>query len=444
MKPLRCIIILTIAWHACCPLAAEVRDPADYQPPTFAGADNFPRVPFLPAERTWERMDIHVSKNATGDRLPCVVSLYGGGWTGKVLWNQRNTQTLLDHGYVVATPDYVLGCQHPRPMAAWDCAAAIRLLRKNAATYRIDPERIECPAADAPASLVLRGHERWVAAVQFSPDGKRIVSGGDDESVKVWDAASGKLLWSARETGSAVTAVAFSHDGRRVVAGRWDGLLNVRDSGDGRLLATLRGHTESITSIAFSPDGKQIASGSGDDTLKVWDADSGEAALDLPSGNEYDVTAVAFSADSRRIVSGDGENRVKIWDAGSGEELAKLDGHGEPISAVACSANGRRVASGSWDRTVKIWDVRGGAALVTLLGHEDEISRLAFSADDARILSASVDGTVKIWDARGGAALATLRLGMEKVTCVAFSADGKRIAAGGSGVLKISELPETR
>ncbi|GDY23294.1 hypothetical protein LBMAG56_46410 [Verrucomicrobiota bacterium] len=143
MKPLHCIIILTVAGHAWCPLAAgEVRDLANYKPPTFAEADNFPRVPFLPAERTWERMDIHVPKGAKGDRLPCVVYLYGGGWTGKYLWDQKNTQALLDGGYVVAAPDYVLGCQQPLPMAAWDCAAAIRFLRKNAATYRIDPERI--------------------------------------------------------------------------------------------------------------------------------------------------------------------------------------------------------------------------------------------------------------------------------------------------------------
>ncbi len=131
------------------------------------------------------------------------------------------------------------------------------------------------PAIRAAESLVLRGHERWVAAVQFSPDGKRLVSGGEDESVKVWDARTGTLLWSVRENGSAVTAVAFSPDGKRVVAGRWDGVLKVRAAQDGRLLTTLRGHAENITAVVFSPDGKRIASGSGDDTLKIWDAESG-------------------------------------------------------------------------------------------------------------------------------------------------------------------------
>lgn len=152
MKPSHFLLLLPLLGLGSLP--AAVKDLASFKPPVFKDADNYPRVPFLPADREWERVDIHVPKNAKENKLPCLLYLYGGGWSGKVLWDQKNSQVLLDNGYVVASPDYVLGCQQPLPMAAWDCAAAIRFLRKNAATYRIDPERIGLLGVSAGGWLV--------------------------------------------------------------------------------------------------------------------------------------------------------------------------------------------------------------------------------------------------------------------------------------------------
>jgi hypothetical protein len=117
-------------------------DPNDYRPPQFPDAENHLKVPFLAPERDWERLDIYVPKNAPGDRLPCVVLFYGGGWGGKVTHGAGEMRALLGRGYVVALPDYVLGATDPVPAAVWDGAAAIRFLRAHAAKYRIDPERI--------------------------------------------------------------------------------------------------------------------------------------------------------------------------------------------------------------------------------------------------------------------------------------------------------------
>jgi multicomponent Na+:H+ antiporter subunit D len=126
--------------------------------------------------------------------------------------------------------------------------------------------------------------------VSFSPDGKRIVSGSGDKTLKVWDAETGQL---------ALTLDGHSDDGH---------------SDDGH---SDDGHSDIVTSVSFSPDGKQIVSGSGDDALKVWDAETGQLALTL-DGHSDIVTSVSFSPDGKRIVSGSEDKTLKVWDLKTG------------------------------------------------------------------------------------------------------------------------------
>ena len=118
--------------------------PWNYNPRDVPGAKSYLQVPFLPASRRGERVDVFVpEKVGKHDRLPCVVLFYGGGWGGKYTGGLREiTQDLVARGYVVALPDYVLKAQEPVPTAIWDGAHAIRWLRASAARYNIDPTRI--------------------------------------------------------------------------------------------------------------------------------------------------------------------------------------------------------------------------------------------------------------------------------------------------------------
>lgn len=122
-------------------------DPRNYKPPNFPDSECHIQQKFLPDAREWERIDVYVPKDARdgarGGKLPCVVIFYGGGWGGKVAGGMgKKMKALLDRGYVVAMPDYVLGAAVPVPQAIWDGGEAIRYLRRNAAKYRLDPDRI--------------------------------------------------------------------------------------------------------------------------------------------------------------------------------------------------------------------------------------------------------------------------------------------------------------
>ena len=105
----------------------------------------------------------------------------------------------------------------------------------------------------------------------FSPDGQRIVSGSSDNTLKIWDANTGKELQTLKGHTDTIESAAFSPDGQRIVSGSYK-TLKIWDANSGEELQTLTGHTDNVYSVAFSPDGQRIVSGSADKALKIWDA----------------------------------------------------------------------------------------------------------------------------------------------------------------------------
>jgi len=141
--------------------------------------------------------------------------------------------------------------------------------------------------------------------VAFSPDGKRVVSGSSDKTIRIWDAQTRSPVLDPLEGHTDyVQSVAFSPDGKRVVSGSYDKTIRIWDAQTGSpVLDPLEGHTRSVRSVAFSPDGKRVVSGSSDKTIQIWDAQTGSPVLDpLESHNDF-VQPVILIPDDRQAVS---------------------------------------------------------------------------------------------------------------------------------------------
>ncbi|KAJ6452005.1 WD40 repeat-like protein [Mycena vitilis] len=287
-----------------------------------------------------------------------------------------------------------------------------------------------------PATVaVLEGHTSMVLSVVFSPDGKHIVSGSGDRSVRIWDAESGEQLGDPLEGHTGVVkSVAFSPDGKHIVSGSSDKSLQIWDAESGEQLGgPLEGHTDCVWSVAFSPDGKHIVSGSGDKSLRIWDAESGEQLGGPLEGHTDGVWSVAFSPDGKHIVSGSGDRSVRIWDAESGEQLGDpLEGHTGVVKSVAFSPDGKHIVSGSVDKSLQIWDAESGEQLGDPLeGHTAWVLSVAFSPDGKHIVSGSGDKSLRIWDAESGEQLCDPLEGhTDGVWSVAFSPDCKHVVSG--------------
>ena len=274
--------------------------------------------------------------------------------------------------------------------------------------------------------VTFKGHNNSVNSVSFSPDGKCIASGSNDNTVKVWDVESGNEVLTLRGHSYGITSVSFSPDGKRIASGSYDKTVKIWDAETGQETLILQGHSGIIDSVSFSPDGKRIAIAIGSKGVQLLDAETGQETANL-WGHSNDIACVSFSPDSKRLASASHDSTVKVWNAETGQEMMTLRGHKANAFSVSFSPDGKRIASGSYDNTVKIWDVESGNEVLTLRGHRESVHCVSFSPDGKHIVSGSSDKTVKIWDAEKGQEALALTKYTHAYNCVSFSPDGELI-----------------
>jgi len=275
----------------------------------------------------------------------------------------------------------------------------------------------------------LAGHTDDIATAAYSPDGKRIVTGGD-ETARIWDASTGRILLvlsgHAGHAGYVWQAV-YSHDGTLIATASPDKAARIWDAQTGALLSVLSGHTNVLTDVEFSPDGSHVVMAGLDHTARTWDLRTNPAGRAL-LGHQDQVTSVVYSPDGSRLATASMDKTVRIWDPHTGKALVVISSPGEDFNSVAYSPDGTRIVTGSTARVIRIWDARTGA-LSQVFNHAPGPVVYTYSPDGRHIV-ASFDLTFGVWDTHTGA-LRVIRSGHRNdITSAVFSPDGRQILTG--------------
>ena len=299
-------------------------------------------------------------------------------------------------------------------------------------------------------NFVIGRHEAQVDAVALGEvDGRCIVvSGGNDGTVRLWNAHSGAAIGEPLEghDGEVVSVELGEVDGQSIaVSGGYDGTVRLWNPYSGAAIGRpLEGHDGRVYSVALGKvDGRSVvASGGGDGTVRLWDPHSGATIGRAFEGHVGSVRSVAFGeVDGRSaVVSGGGDGTVRSWDAHSGAAIGEpLEGHVGWVRSVAFGKVDARsvVVSGGDDGTVRLWDAYSGAAIgQPLERHNGEVRSVAFGEIDGRSVAVSSgdDGTVRLWDAHSGAAIWEPLKGYDgKVLSVTLGkVDGRSVVVSGA------------
>jgi WD40 repeat protein len=287
----------------------------------------------------------------------------------------------------------------------------------------------------------LAGHDDGIWSVAFAPDGKTLLSGGKDRTLRLWDVEEGQLIRTVASTPHEARCIAFSLDGKLALAATGIG-VRVYDVADGQETARFAGHTNTVKTLAVSPNGRRVLSAGDDRTICLWDLHDGREHRRL-TGHKGDVNGVAFIPDGRHAVSGGRDQTIRLWDLDDGREVPRFGRQKGMVLSVVVAPDGRFALTSNFDTTLRLWDIATGRELRRFQGHKQMVAAIAFAPDGRRVLSGSHDQTVRLWDVESGHELCCFAGHTAPVTSIAVAPDGKlAVSASLDRTLRLWELPE--
>lgn len=294
------------------------------------------------------------------------------------------------------------------------------------------------PAESRAELRTFTGHTGRVTGVAFFPDGKRLVSGSADGTLRLWDVQTGQEVGQIKVFNREVTSVAT--DGTDIAAGTLGGTAHLYEAETRRPLTSFSvGQSNPVECVAFAGNDHRVVFGTGNGNAWIWPrtgppndvgfnkkwqgvngigiSSKGNYALfacsdglahlvDLEmrkekgrfEGHTAAVLSAAIAPSGKFVVTGSADKTARYWSVLDGREVRRLRGHNGKVLSVDVSPDGKYVVTGSEDRTVRVWDPATGREIRRFTGHEGPVNCVAFSPDGRQIASASDDKTVRLWE----------------------------------------------
>jgi WD40 repeat protein/class 3 adenylate cyclase len=403
----------------------------------FSGAGQLAqRLRALPERRAaWAREQEKLAAHAraayrrglvrAGACATLVVAVVAGmGW---VAWQQaQQARQALQRMRMVLAEQYFADDQ-PGP-ALTALARVIRDNRRNwaagerivsALMHRNFPLPVAAPLThESPMSRILH--------TEFSPDGQRIVTTGQDGTARVWDARTGQPLTPPLHHDGPVRFAGFSPDSQHLATASQDKAARLWDVRTGQLIQTLL-HDRPVRACRFSPDARQLLTVCEDQAL-LWELPTGRRLQAF--GHAGQVLFALFSRDGRWVITGSVDKTAGVWEAATGRRAVGPLAHDSHVLAATSSPDSQRLVTVSWGPAAHVWALDRVTEPVGSLPHGEAVSSAQFSPDGRLILTSSWDKTLQLWDAATLQPLrgrkSTVRFN-DRLADARFSQDGRRI-----------------
>jgi hypothetical protein len=300
-----------------------------------------------------------------------------------------------------------------------------------------DFEKVFSAEPNPPLSFrELAGHAAAVRSVRFSTDGRRLVSGGHDNTLVVWDALRGKPLKTLRGHAGWVRSCALTADGDWALSGSHDQLAklwNIEGYEEQRVLRArlLEGHADAVLAAHFSPDGKSVVTASRDRTAKTWSVETGRELHSFEEGHEFLTSTAIFFPGGKQVLTAAADNTARVWDVSTGTQALRMD-HTGRSAAAAVSHDGQFVLTGGDDKRARLWDAKTGALLKTLAACKADVTAVTFSPDDQVLLVADAAGHCELSNRTDGKSVRQLEGHSGRIIAAAFLPNGRRVLTASS------------
>lgn len=238
----------------------------------------------------------------------------------------------------------------------------------------------------------------WIRSVKFSPDGKMFVTGGMDDQLYCYDAATNQRLMQFESADTSIRAIAFDpSDSARMAVVGFDASVYIYDTAVGRKMRAWGTTCSDQRAVSFSTDSRYVAAAGRDGNVRLFDMATGRTVTDLRHHSRR-VWALGFSEDKKYLATGGEDRKICLWDMKTFQLLKVLEFPSGKVSAITFCGSGM-IAAGSTNNRICVWNLHAPSSdpAFVMNEHQGTIAELLWDSESKTLISGSFDATVRFW-----------------------------------------------